>query len=235
MRNGGRLRDAAAEARNGSAMFRPFVAALALAALFTSPVRGAVADDMDGMHNDAPMPHMALSAQRPVMMRYTTVAAAERDGYAKFLPTLKLPMEHFTNSAIAAQAARGHFDAAKPTAIIYERSGEKLTLVGVMYTANAHASEDTLDAAIPLSVARWHRHVDFCFKAGDEAALGGDPRFGMGGAIDTKAACDAAGGSWRPQLFGWMVHVWPLETDPKKQWSVEDPNGHGAMTDGMRM
>jgi hypothetical protein len=109
-------------------MHRPLAAALVLVAILASPFRVARADNMDGMHNDAPMPHMALSAQRApkpgdarraaaivktaraVMTRYTNVAAAERDGYAKVLPMLKLPMEHYTNAAIAVKAARGQFD-----------------------------------------------------------------------------------------------------------------------------
>ncbi len=235
-------------------MIRSLLTAVALGALLAAPVR--VAADMApmvGMHDDAHMQHMALSparaarpgdaeravailaAARTFMAAYADPVAAERAGFAKFAPSLKLPIEHYTNNANAVKAALGKFDAAQPTSLIYARTGESLKLVGVMYTANARANDDTLDAAVPLSVARWHRHVNFCFKAGQEAGLGGDKRFGMGGSIETEEACAAAGGRWQKQLFGWMVHAWPLETDPKKQWAVEEPNGKGAMANGMRM
>jgi hypothetical protein len=44
-------------------------------------------------------------------------------------------------------------------------------------------------------------------------------RFGTRGAITTKEGCDQAGGRFRPQLFGWMVHVYPFEDTPEKIWT----------------
>jgi uncharacterized protein involved in copper resistance len=50
------------------------------------------------------------------------------------------------------------------------------------------------------------------------------------GSINTKEACDAAGGVFHPHIFGWMVHVYPYETDPKKIWSTDDDDqGHDNM------
>jgi len=35
--------------------------------------------------------------------------------------------------------------------------------------------------------------------------------FGLRGSIATQEACDAAGGTFHPIIFGWMVHVYPYE------------------------
>jgi hypothetical protein len=50
---------------------------------------------------------------------------------------------------------------------------------------------------------------------------GPNPQFGLQGSISTREACDAAGGKFVPQIFGWMVHVYPLEQKPEDIWSVE--------------
>ena len=34
-------------------------------------------------------------------------------------------------------------------------------------------------------------------------------------------ACEAAGGRFFPQAFGWMVHVYPYEQKAEDIWSVE--------------
>jgi hypothetical protein len=38
--------------------------------------------------------------------------------------------------------------------------------------------------------------------------------------VDEKG-CTAAGGTFRPVIFGWMVHVYPFEKNKKDIWSVE--------------
>ena len=166
-----------------------------------------------------------VAAAKRVMARYPSVADAERDGFKKFLPGVPLPTEHFTKDAWALEAWMGHFDLDHPTSLIYERHGEMLHLVGVMYTASKNASEQQLDADVPLSIARWHRHVRVCEPS---AGIARDPRFGLRGTISDANACAAAGGRWVPQLFGWMVHVWPDETDPARMWSVHRDE-HGEM------
>jgi len=158
-----------------------------------------------------------VAAAKRVMARYPTVADAQRDGFKKFLPGVPLPTEHFTKDAWALEAWMGRFDPEHPTSLIYERHGEMLHLVGVMYTASKNASEQQLDADVPLSIARWHRHVRICQPPAGSAR---DPRFGLGGSISDANACAAAGGRWVPQVFGWMVHVWPAETDPARVWAV---------------
>ena len=48
-----------------------------------------------------------------------------------------------------------------------------------------------------------------------------NPKFGLAGSISTKAECEAADGKFVPQIFGWMVHVYPFEQKPEDIWSVE--------------
>jgi hypothetical protein len=166
-----------------------------------------------------------VAAAKRVMARYPTVADAERDGFKKFLPGVPLPTEHFTKDAWALEAWTGRFDVEHPTSLIYERHGDMLHLTGVMYTAPKNASEQQLDAGVPLSIARWHRHVRVCQPPAGAAR---DPRFGLRGTISDANACAAAGGRWVPQVFGWMVHVWPDETDPARVWAVHHDE-HGEM------
>jgi hypothetical protein len=91
-----------------------------------------------------------------------------------------------------------------------------------MYTAPAKFTEAELDERIPLSVAPWHEHVNFCFPLkGQEAEMWQkNPKFGMAGSISTKEACDDAGGKFVPLLFGWMVHVYPNEKNAAEVWAM---------------
>ncbi len=43
-----------------------------------------------------------------------------------------------------------------------------------------------------------------------------DARFGFNGTISNQADCEAAGGTFHPQIFGWMIHVYPFAGDDLK-------------------
>jgi len=90
-----------------------------------------------------------------------------------------------------------------------------------MYTAPADATEIDLDARVPLSVARWHAHINICLPRRGDAANADWKKFGPDGSIATAEACTAAGGRFFPQLFGWMVHVYPFEKTLEKIWAVQ--------------
>jgi hypothetical protein len=92
-----------------------------------------------------------------------------------------------------------------------------------MYTAPKRFTEDKLNDRIPLSVAQWHEHVNFCKPPADrrQEAFGPNAKFGLRGSITTKEECEANGGTFLPNLFGWMVHVYPFENKPDAIWSVE--------------
>jgi hypothetical protein len=107
--------------------------------------------------------------------------------------------------------------------LLYEKHGDDYKLIGVMYTAPKYTSEDQLNERIPLSIAQWHAHVNLCIPPSDKKreAWGPNARFGLAGSISTKTECESAGGKFIPQIFGWMVHVYPFEHDQESIWSVE--------------
>ena len=153
------------------------------------------------------------AALRGALEKYRDVRAAARDGFTMFLPNVKdQRVYHFTSNR-RALAAAFRFDPAEPTSLLYTKDAAgRFVLLGAMYTAPRHASLEELDARVPLSVARWHAHVDICVPRRGESERwreteGGRMRFGPAGAIATRAACDAAGGRFFPQLFSWMVHA----------------------------
>ena len=174
---------------------------------------------------------------KKAMEPYRDYKKALADGYQIFLPNVPQPQYHFTKPAYG-MAARDHFDPLKPTSLLYKKTPDGgYKLVGAMYTDRVYAPESELDERIPLSIARWHQHINFCKApdARDGGYIGPDAKFGLLGSITTREACDAAGGEFYPHVFGWMVHVYPYETDPKKVWAVDDDDqGHDNM-DNMAM
>ncbi len=226
-------------------------------------VRGVHAAGFDGDHETGG--HMSMTALRPMQpgdqQRADAVVASARkfaegytdyrkalaEGYTIFEPDFPQPVYHFTLDSSAYEALR-HFDASKPTSLLYEKvAGVKMgdagayKLVGVMYTDRLRAPEAELNERVPLSIAQWHLHTNLCMPAAGEVLDRAEkhPRFGLTGSITTKQACDAAGGIFRPTVFGWMVHVYPFEKDPAKVWSAgmddEHGMGHDSTMPGMKM
>jgi hypothetical protein len=173
-----------------------------------------------------------VAAAKAAMAPYQDYRKALADGYEIFLPDVPQPQYHFTKHEYGREAWL-HFDPLKPTSLLYKKTNDGgYKLVGVMYTDRVDATEEELNERIPLSVASWHQHINFCkAPAGQKAAyFGPDAKFGLLGSITTKEACESAGGEFRPHLFGWMVHVYPYEASPKKIWSVDDDeDGHDNM------
>jgi hypothetical protein len=205
----------------------------------SQPGEGAAMRSMEGRHLDMG-PHMKMTAlrelkpgdeekadkvvqaARAVAEKYKDYKVALADGYQIFLPNLPQKQYHFTNYRYAFDAAF-NFDPNHPTSLLYEKHGDGYKLIGVMYTDRKDASADDLNERIPLSIAQWHAHVNLCVPPKDQRRemLGPHAKFGLQGSIATKEACDAAGGRFVPQIFGWMVHVYPLEQKPEDIWSVE--------------
>jgi hypothetical protein len=166
-------------------------------------------------------------AARAAADKYKDYKAALADGFKIFLPNVQQKQYHFTNYRYAFEA-RDHFDPSKPTSLLYEKDGDDYKLIGVMYTAKKDASEDELNSRIPLSIAQWHVHVNLCLPPRDkkEDVLPQSSKFGLRGSIATKESCDAAGGKFYPQVFGWMAHVYPFEQKAEDIWSVERQHNH---------
>lgn len=160
--------------------------------------------------------------------RYKDYRKALADGFVIANPTLKQPQYHFTNQANTREADL-HFDVSKPTSLLYRQTPmQRYKLEGVMYTANPDATEDELNQRIPLSIARWHRHINFCEAPEDRIKdyQAARPKFGMFGSINTKEACTAERGTFHPYVFTWMLHVFPYEDDFKEVFSLNDDVAH---------
>ena len=173
-----------------------------------------------------------VAAAKQAMTPYQDYRKALDDGYTIFLPDVPQPQYHFTKRAYGFEAAF-EFDPLKPTSLLYKKNADGgYTLVGVMYTDRVRATEEELNERIPLSIARWHQHINFCKAPEGQKAgyFGPGAKFGLLGSITTQEACEAAGGEFHPHIFGWMVHVYPYEKDPQQVWSTEhDEHGHDNM------
>lgn len=173
-----------------------------------------------------------VAAAKTALAPYQDYHKAETDGFKIFLPNVPQPLYHFTNYQ-SGWAARNHFDPLKPTSLLYQKTPDGgYRLVGAMYTDRVDATEDELNERIPLSVAHWHQHVNFCKAPAGQTSgyFGPEAKFGLLGSISTRQGCEAAGGTFIPHVLGWMVHVYPYETDPKEVWST---NEHGSGHDNM--
>jgi hypothetical protein len=166
-----------------------------------------------------------VAAARSVMAHYSDVNTALKDGYKPFHPTGK-PCEevHYTNYRYNRLEQRQvNYD--HPGSILYKCTADGMQAVGVMYTAPQDSTPEQLNAVAPLSVATWHRHVDFCggprtlpFK--DQ--FGPHAQFGPQGSIHTEDACKEAQGLWMPVVFGWMTHLYPNAKSSSDVWAGMD-------------
>lgn len=175
---------------------------------------------------DAERAQAVVEAARKVSEKYLDYRAALNDGFKIFHPEIPQKIYHFTNYGYAFEAFV-HFNPEHPTSLLYEKHGDDYKLIGVMYTAPKRFTEAQLDERIPLSVAQWHEHVNFCAApAGRKYEyLLPHPQFGLHGSITTQEACDAAGGTFHPIVFNWMVHLYPFEKDQASIWSVDRQHG----------
>ena len=160
--------------------------------------------------------------------RYKDYKKALADGFVIANPKVDQPQAHFNNQANA-QEAEHRFDPTKPSSLLYFKTPkQRYRLEGVMFTASPDATEDDLNARLPLSIVRWHEHTNFCAAPADRVKeyLGQKPKFGMFGSINTSDACKAEGGTFYPHVFTWMVHVFPFESDLKDAFSMNDDIPH---------
>jgi len=188
----------------------------------------AAVGDMTRGHHDAHGAHMTMTAMRAQtpedvqrakevvaqlragIEKYRDYHAALNDGFKIFLPNVPQPEYHFTSYRNGFLEAFT-FDPARPTSLLYRKTSAGYQLAGAMYTMPKRATEDQLDARVPLSVAMWHLHTNLCMPPRPQVRNVDWSKFGLKGSIVTQDACDTAGGRFRPSIFGWMVHVYPYE------------------------
>jgi hypothetical protein len=166
-----------------------------------------------------------VAAARSVVAHYSDVNIALRDGYKPFHPSGKMGEEvHYTNYRYNRLEQR-HVNYDHPGSVLYKRTPQGMQAVGVMYTAPQDSKPEQLNAVAPLSIATWHRHVDFCGgqrSLSFEELFGPHAKFGPQGSIHTEEACKEAHGLWIPVVFGWMTHVYPNAKPPDEVWAGMD-------------
>jgi hypothetical protein len=193
--------------------------------------------EMTPGHMDAHSLHMHMTAMRPRtpedaaraseiiaqlrsgIEKYKDYHVALNDGYKIFLPNLPQPEYHFTNYVNGFLEAFT-FDPARPTSLLYRKTSGGYELVGAMYTMPKRATEEQLNARVPLSVAMWHLHTNLCMPQKGQFRNADWTKFGLRGSIATPEACEAANGRFQPVIFGWMVHVYPYEGSVDKVFAM---------------
>jgi hypothetical protein len=193
--------------------------------------------DMTPGQMDAHSLHMRMTAMRPQtaedtqrateivaqlragIEKYKDYHAALNDGYKIFLPNLPQPEFHFTNYVNGFLEAFS-FDPARPTSLLYKKTSTGYELAGAMYTMPKRATEEQLNARVPLSIAMWHLHTNLCMPQKGQMRSSDWSKFGLRGSIATQEACDAAGGRFQPIIFGWMVHIYPYEDSLDKIFAM---------------
>lgn len=193
--------------------------------------------DMAMGHMHGSNPHMTMTSMRSQtpddvqkaneivsqlkagMEKYRDYHVALNDGYRIFLPNVPQPEYHFTSYSNGFFAAM-HFDPSRPTSLLYKKTDTGYELVGAMYTMPKRAMPEQLDERVPLSIAMWHLHTNLCLPPQAELQSADYKKFGLHGSIATQDACSAAGGRFRPVVFGWMVHVYPYESSLDKIFAM---------------
>src|SRR5256712_12092113 len=193
--------------------------------------------DMTRGHMDVHSLHMHMTSMRPQepedaaraeeivtqlragIEKYKDYRVALNDGYKIFLPSLPQPEYHFTKYVNGFLEAFT-FDPARPTSLLYKKTSDGYELVGVMYTMPKRATEEQLNARVPLSMAMWHLHTNMCMLQKGQFRSADWKKFGLKGSIATQDACDAAKGRFQPVIFGWMVHAYPYENSLDKIFAM---------------
>jgi hypothetical protein len=171
-------------------------------------------------------PHMRMTPYQPVTTsdntrmqaivqnahacfdKYQDYHLALNEGYRIFAPNIPQDIYHFANIQSFAEA-QTTFDLAHPSALLYKKVADGYQFVGVMYSAPANVTPEQLNKRIPISIAPWHLHVNFCLPAGDteQTLFHANSLFGLTGTISSKSECSKVGGTFYSSMYGWMVHI----------------------------
>jgi hypothetical protein len=110
---------------------------------------------------DAERAQQVVEAARKVSAKYIDYHAALAAGFTIFHPEIPQEIYHFMNYEYGMEA-RSSLNPEHLTALLYEKHGDDYKLVGLMYTTTRSFGEDQLNQRIPLTIAQWHEHVNFC-------------------------------------------------------------------------
>jgi len=83
--------------------------------------------------------------------------------------------------------------------LLYRKTSTGYELAGAMYTMPKRASEDQLNARVPLSVAMWHLHTNLCMPPRAQVRNADWTKFGAE-RLDHLAGCLRCGGRALPAV-----------------------------------
>lgn len=151
-----------------------------------------------------------VAAAKQAMAPYEDYHKALADGYEIFLPDVPQPQYHFTRYEYGLEA-RLQFDPLKPTSLLYRKTPDGgYKLIGAMYTDRVDATEEELNERIPLSIARWHQHINFCKARQDRRRPTLVPMQSLAWAAPSppkKPAMRRAAGSVLISSVGWCMSI----------------------------
>jgi hypothetical protein len=105
-----------------------------------------------------------VAAAKKAAERYRNYRQAEADGYAVFMPEQHQNVYHFIVESPSSDD-KDRFDPDQPRGLLYTKidgPSPGYKLIGVMYMARYGATEQELNARIPLSIAQWQVHLNMC-------------------------------------------------------------------------
>ena len=154
--------------------------------------------------------HMyVLTSTRIITWHYKT-------DIGSLLLTIPQDIYHFANVQSFAEA-QTTFDLAHPSALLYKKVTDGYQFVGVMYSAPANMTAEQLNQRIPISIAPWHLHVNFCLPGGDteQTLFQANSLFGLTGTISTRLSAHRWVALSIPRcMAGWCIYpyseVWEL-------------------------
>jgi hypothetical protein len=132
---------------------------------------------------------------RGVALKYSTVAAAEADGYHASTTYVPCIGAHYTNIGLV-----GSFDPAKPSELLFDGTRPDSKIVGLSYLV-FHTGGAPDGFAGPND--HWHQHNangGLCFSRTNGQAIGAEEV--------TQEQCAARGGIKRELTDIWMMHDW---------------------------
>jgi hypothetical protein len=144
-----------------------WVAGLAIVLTAAAP---AFAHDMSTMGNMSGAPnamgahmhmseHMKMTERRPQTPQDDARARA-------LLVTLRQALSPYRDYRVALSRGFRIFLPSVPQEVYHFTDYDAAVLVGAMYSAPPYFTPDQLNELVPLSVARWHEHVDICLPRG---------------------------------------------------------------------
>src|SRR3984893_2007318 len=174
--------------------------------------------EMTPGHHDAHSQHMTMTAMRAQtpedvqraneivaqlragIEKYRDYHVALNEGFKIFMPNVPQPEYHFTNYRNGFLETLT-FDPGRPTSLLYRKNSTGYELVGAMYTMPKRASEDELNARVPLSIAMWHLHTNLCMPPRAQLRNVDWTKFGLKGSIATQEAYRGPGRAFPSSRF----------------------------------